>query len=219
MYSLELCGGTHVRQTGDIGVFITMGDSASSAGVRRIEALTGDAAFAHLSAQSSALAEVATELKSQPDDVPARVKALLEERKSLSNVVAQLRRQLAMANGSGGVGGSKTRKVGNTTFLAQILNGVSGKELPSLIDEHKSQLGSGAVLLLSETDGKVAICAGVTDDLTGSLSAVDLVKAAVPFLGGKGGEGRPDMARGGGNDLSHSKDAIKAADAIIEGAQ
>ena len=219
VYSLELCGGTHVRQTGDIGMFITMGESASSAGVRRIEALTGDAAFAHLSAQSSALAEVASELKCQSNDVPERVKALLEERKSLSNEVAQLRRQLAMASGSGGVGSSKTRKVGNTAFYSQVLNGVPGKELPSLIDDHKSQLGSGAVLLLAETDGKVAICAGVTDDLTGSLSAVDLVQAAVPFLGGKGGGGRPDMARGGGNDLSHAEDAIMAAEAIIEGAQ
>ena len=219
VYSLELCGGTHVRQTGDIGMFITMGDSASSAGVRRIEALTGDAAYTHLSAQSSALAAVAAELKSQPADVPDRVKLLLEERKSLSNEVAQLRRQLAMAGGSGGTGGSNARKIGQISFVAQVLSGVSGKDLPSLIDEHKSQLGSGAVLLLAEGDGKVAVCAGVTEDLTASLSAVDLVQAAVPLLDGKGGGGRPDMARGGGSDLSGADEAIKAAEAIIEGAQ
>jgi alanyl-tRNA synthetase len=219
VYSLELCGGTHVRQTGDIGMFITLGDSASSAGVRRIEALTGDAAYAHLSTQSSALAAAAAELKSQPADVPDRVKLLLEERKSLSNEVAQLRRQLAMAGGSGGTGGSNARKIGQISFVAQVLSGVSGKDLPSLIDEHKSQLGSGAVLLLAEGDGKVAVCAGVTEDLTANLSAVDLVQAAVTLLGGKGGGGRPDMARGGGSDLSGADEAIKAAEAIIEGAQ
>ena len=219
LYSLELCGGTHVRQTGDIGIFITISESASSAGVRRIEALTGDAAFAHLSGQSSALAEVALELKSQPNDVPERVKNLLEERKSLSGEVAQLRRQLALAGGYGRVGGSEARKIGNTSFVAQLLKGVSGKELPSLIDEYKSQLGSGAVLLLAEANGKVAICAGVTDDLIDILSAVDLVQAAVPLLGGEGGGGRPDMARGGGSDLTRADDAIKAAEAIIEGVQ
>ncbi|MGB1753053.1 MAG: DHHA1 domain-containing protein, partial [Paracoccaceae bacterium] len=169
--------------------------------------------------QSSALAAAAAELKSQPADVPDRVKLLLEERKSLSNEVAQLRRQLAMAGGSGGTGGSNARKIGQISFVAQVLSGVSGKDLPSLIDEHKSQLGSGAVLLLAEGDGKVAVCAGVTEDLTASLSAVDLVQAAVTLLGGKGGGGRPDMARGGGSDLSGADEAIKAAEAIIEGAQ
>ncbi len=143
----------------------------------------------------------------------------MEERKSLSNELAQLRRQLAMAGNSGGVGGSETRKIGNTMFVAQILKNVYGKDLPSIIDEHKSQLGSGAVLLLAEADGKIAVCAGVTDDLTDKLSAVDLVQAAVPLLGGKGGGGRPDMARGGGWDLTRADDAIKAAQVIIEGAQ
>ncbi|MDA7424231.1 alanine--tRNA ligase [Thalassococcus lentus] len=214
-YSLELCGGTHVRQTGDIGLFVTLGDSASSAGVRRIEALTGPEAFAYLSEQDHRLAEVAGELKTQAAEVPARVKALLDERKALANEVAQLRRELAMAGGAGQGGGAEAREVNGVSFVAQVLTGVSGKDLPSLIDEHKSRIGSGAVLLIADAGGKAAVAAGVTEDLTGSLSAVDLVKAAVVELGGKGGGGRPDMAQGGGKDAANADAAIKAAEAVI----
>ncbi len=216
-YSLELCGGTHVRQTGDIGVFVTLGDSASSAGVRRIEALTGAEAFAYLSGQDHRLAEVALELKTQAAEVPARVKALLDERKALSNEVAQLRRELAMAGGGGQGGGAEARDVGGVRFVAQLLSGVSGKDLPSLIDEHKQRLGSGAVLLIADAGGKAAVAAGVTEDLTGTVSAVDLVRAAVAELGGKGGGGRADMAQGGGRDAANADAAIKAAEAVIGG--
>lgn len=217
-YSLELCGGTHVRQTGEIGMFITTGDSASSAGVRRIEALTGEAAYQYLSGKTRALARTASELKAQPSDVPDRVKALLDERKTLSNEVAQLRRDLAMAGGSSdSAGESSSKTINGIGFIAQVLNGVSGKDLPALIDEYKSRLGSGAVLLLSDSDGKVAVCAGVTADLTDRLSAVDLVRAAVPEVGGAGGGGRADMARGGGNDISMADTAMSAAEAVIKG--
>ncbi|WP_171231614.1 alanine--tRNA ligase [Ruegeria sp. HKCCA4812] len=216
-WSIELCGGTHVRQTGDIGTFVILGDSASSAGVRRIEALTGDEAFRYLSAQDHRLAQVASELKAQPDDVVARVKSLLEERKSLQNEVAQLRRDLAMAGGSGQGGGAEARDVNGVKFIAQALSGVSGKDLPALIDEHKARLGSGAVLLIADTGGKAAVAAGVTEDLTGTVSAVDLVKAAVVELGGKGGGGRPDMAQGGGRDASNADSAIKAAEQVLGG--
>ncbi|MEM8579728.1 MAG: alanine--tRNA ligase, partial [Pseudomonadota bacterium] len=216
-YSLELCGGTHVAQTGDIGVFVTLGDSASSSGVRRIEALTGAAAFAYLSQQDHRLAETATALKAQPGDVPARVKALLDERKTLQNEVAQLRRELAMAGGAQSTTGPEAEEVAGVSFLAQALNGVSGKDLPSLIDEHKSRMGSGAILLIADTGGKAAVAAGVTDDLTETVSAVDLVRAAVEALGGKGGGGRPDMAQGGGKDIAQAEAAIQAAKAVIGG--
>ena len=218
-YSLELCGGTHVTQTGEIGMFVTTGDSASSAGVRRIEALTGQAAYEYLMAQNTALALAAAELKSPLSDVPERVKALLDERKSLSNELAQLRRELALSGGASNGGGVDVKDIGGIGFVAQVLPGVSGKELPSLIDEHKTRLKSGAVLLISDADGKVAVCAGVTKDLTESLSAVDLVRAAVPLLGGAGGGGRPDLARGGGNDITGAEAAIAAAQQILEGAR
>jgi alanyl-tRNA synthetase len=215
-YSLELCGGTHVRQTGDIGAFVLLGDSASSAGVRRIEALTGQPALDYLRAQDMRLAEIAIDLKAPAADAPARVKALLEERKALSNEVAQLRRELAMSGGSG-QGGAEAETVNDMSFIAQVLTGVSGKDLPALIDEHKARIGSGAVLLIADAGGKAAIAAGVTDDCKDKVSAVDLVKAAVVELGGKGGGGRPDMAQGGGKDVSNADAAIAAAKKVLEG--
>ena len=214
-YSLELCGGTHVRHTGDIGAFVTLGDSASSAGVRRVEALTGQAALDYLRGQDHLLAETAVELKAQASDVPARVKALLEDRKALAAEVAQLRRDLAM--GGGGASGPEAEDVNGTAFLAQVLNGVTGRDLPPLIDEHKARMGSGAVLLIADADGKVAVAAGVTDDKIGTVNAVDLVKAAVVELGGKGGGGRPDMAQGGAKDASNADAAIAAAKAVMGG--
>ncbi len=213
-YSLELCGGTHVRQTGDIGAFVTLGDSASSSGVRRIEALTGQAAMDYLRAQDHRLAEVALSLKARPEEVADRVKALQDERKALQNEVAQLRREVAMGGGAAEV---SDKDVGGVAFFAQALQGVSGKDLPALIDEHKSRMGSGAVLLIADTGGKAAVAAGVTADLTEKLSAVDLVRAAVAELGGKGGGGRPDMAQGGGQDASNADAAIAAAEKIIGG--
>ncbi len=215
-YSLELCGGTHVRQTGDIGAFVLLSDSASSAGVRRIEALTGIDAMRHLKSQSNTLSAIAADLKSNAGDVSARVKSLIDERKALANEVAQLRRELAMAGGSGGAGAAEAQDVNGVPFLAQVLSGVSGKDLPALIDEHKTRLGSAAILLIADTGGKVAVAAGVTDDLTARVSAVDLVKAAVPELGGKGGGGRPDMAQGGGSDATQADAAIAAAKAAVQ---
>ena len=213
-YSIELCGGTHVQRTGDIGVFVTLGDSASAAGVRRIEALTGEAAFRYLSDQDHRLAEVATALKAQPGDVIDRVKALQDERKALVAEVADLRRQVAM----GGGGASHSIEVVNGVKLsAQVLSGVSGKDLPPLIDEIKNDIGSGIVLLLADTGGKAAVAAGVTSDLTDTHSAVDLVRVAVAELGGKGGGGRPDMAQGGGASIDNADAAIVAVKAKLEG--
>ncbi|MBR9651837.1 alanine--tRNA ligase [Thalassovita aquimarina] len=214
-YSIELCGGTHVKQTGDIGICVILGDSASSAGVRRIEALTGQAALDYLHDQAETLGAVSAALKAQPAEVADRVEALLAERKALANEVAQLRRELAMAGGAGQGAGPEARDVNGVKFLAQVLTGVSGKDLPALIDEHKARLGSGAVLLIADTGDKVAVAAGVTKDLTDKVSAVDLVRAAVPELGGKGGGGRPDMAQGGGKDAAKAEAAIKAAEATL----
>ena len=218
-YSIELCGGTHVRRTGDIGVFVTVGETASSAGVRRIEALTGAAAFDYLSAQERHLTDAAVELKSRPEDVAVRVRALQDERKALTAEVAQLRRELAMGGGTGAKAeGSEWREIGGVKFLARVLEGVSGKDLPPLIDAQKAQVGSGAILLIADAGGKAAVAAGVTEDLTGRISAVELVRVAVAELGGKGGGGRPDLAQGGGKDVANAEAAIKAAEkTILEG--
>ena len=212
-YSLELCGGTHVTRTGDIGAFVTLGDAASSAGVRRIEALTGRAAMDYLRAQDQRLVEVALALKAQPQEVPERVKSLLDERKALANEVAQLRRELAMGGGKGN--GADIREINGIQFYPQVVSGVTGKDLPALVDALKTQIGSGAVLVIADTGGKAAVAAGVTADLTARLSAVDLARAAAEALGGRGGGGRPDMAQAGGSDPSKSDAAITAAEAVI----
>jgi alanyl-tRNA synthetase len=216
-WSLELCGGTHVRQTGDIGLCVLLGDSASSAGVRRVEALTGETARTYLVEQESRLAEVADAVKAPRAEVVDRVRSLVEERKSLQAEIAQLRRNLAMAGGAEGGAGANPRDVNGVPFLAQVLSGVTGKDLRGLIDEHKTRIGSGAVLLIADTGGKAAVAAGVTEDMVGKVSAIDLVKAAVVELGGVGGGGRPDMAQGGAKDVANADAAIKAAEAAIGG--
>ncbi len=215
-YSLELCGGTHVAQTGEIGGFVILSDSASSAGVRRVEALTGAAASAHLAQQSAVVAGLASALKAPMPDLERRVAALLDERKTLANEVAQLRRELALAGGAGQGDAPQAKEVNGVAFLGQVVSGVSGKDLPALIDSHKASIGSVAVLLIADLGGKVAVCAGVSSDLLDRISAVDMVKAAVPLLGGKGGGGRPDMAQGGGSDISNAAQAIDAVEALLQ---
>jgi alanyl-tRNA synthetase len=206
-----------VRQTGDIGLFVALGDSASSAGVRRIEALTGPAAFEYLAEQDRRMAALAQEVNATPAEVLDRVRALKDERRKLENEVAQLRQQLALAGG-GSSTGPAVETINGIPFLAQSLTGVNGKDLAGLIDAHKGRMGSGAILLIADADGKAAVAAGVTDDLTSRVSAVDLVRAAVEKLGGKGGGGRPDFAQGGGKDPSQAHDAIAAAEAVLKGA-
>ena len=213
-YSLELCGGTHVRQLGEIGAFVCLGDAASSAGVRRIEALTGQAALDHLRGQDRMLATAAATLKAPATDVADRIKALMDERKALANEVAQLRRELAM--GGGGKAVAAVEVVNGVPFQAQVLQGVTGKDLPALIDEMKAAMGSGAILLIADAGGKAAVAAGVTSDLTDQISAVDLLRAATPELGGKGGGGRPDMAQGGGASAENADAAIAAAKKVLE---
>ncbi|CAM3083363.1 alanine--tRNA ligase [Paracoccus nototheniae] len=209
-YSLELCGGTHVARTGDMGAFALLGDSASSAGVRRIEALTGQAALDHLRDADRRLTEIAGILKSQAADVVNRVRALADERKALANEVAQLKRQMAMG------GGDAAEEIAGIKFLSRTVEGVGGKELGALVDEMKAQLGSGVVLVLAQADGKATVAAGVTPDLTARLSAVALVQAATAALGGKGGGGRPDRAQGGAPNLDAADTAIADARKLIE---
>ena len=213
-YSVELCGGTHVRATGDIALFKIVSESAVSSGVRRIEALTGREALKHLAQQGQTLSEVAQVLKTPVSEVLERVKALAEERRRLANEVAQLKRDIAMGGSSGGAG-AQAVEVAGVKFQGQVLKGVTGKDLPALIDQIKGQIGSGAVLLIAETGGKAAVAAGVTDDLKDKVSAVDLLRAAVAELGGKGGGGRADMAQGGAASADNAEAAIKAAEAVL----
>ncbi|WP_296425708.1 alanine--tRNA ligase [Yoonia sp.] len=213
-YSLELCGGTHVRQLGEIGTFVVLGDSASSAGVRRIEALTGQAALDHLRAQDARLTQTAATLKAPAAEVVDRVKTLLDERKALANEVAQLRRELAMGGGAKTAGPAAV--INGVAFQAQVLAGVTGKDLPALIDEMKSAMGSGVVVLIADTGDKAAVAVGVTSDMTDRVSAVDILRAVTPELGGKGGGGRADMAQGGGASTANADAAIAAAKTLLE---
>jgi len=213
-YSLELCGGTHVARLGEIGAFLLLSDSASSAGVRRIEALTGEGALAYVAEQQKLLADVAAVLKAPATELADRARALLDERRKLENEVATLRRELAMGGKSGG---PEAREINGVKLIAQVMQGVSGKDLPGLIDEMKARIGSGAVLLIADTGAKPAVAAGVTADLTDRLSAVTLVKAAAEALGGKGGGGRPDMAQAGGADITLADQAIAAVETVIGG--
>jgi alanyl-tRNA synthetase len=214
-YSMELCGGTHVTATGDIGLLVVTGESASSAGVRRIEALTGAPALAHLNAQDRALIEVANVLKTRPDEAALRARVLLDERKALQAEVAELRKQIALGGGSEAA--VDLKEINGVKLIAQALTGVLPKDLRGLVDEHKKALGSGAVLLITDAGGKAAVAAGVTEDMLDRVSAVAMVQAAAVALGGKGGGGRPDMAQAGGPDPSKAPEAIAAVEALIGG--
>ena len=214
-YSLELCGGTHVAQLGDIGVFKLVSEGASASGVRRIEALTGKGALAYIDGRENALDSAAGVLKTTPELLPERVKALLDERKAMQVELDNLRKQLAMAGG--GQAQVSAKEVGGKPFVAQVLSGVSGKDLRGLIDEHKARIGSGVVLLIADTGDRAAVAAGVTDDLSGETSAVEIVRIAAEMLGGKGGGGRPDMAQAGGASAKNAEEAIAAVEKLLEG--
>ena len=222
-WSVELCGGTHVRRTGDIGVIKVTAESASAAGVRRIEALTADGARAHLAQQDARMRELAAALRTKPEEVVERVKALLEERKQLERQLGDAKRQLALGGGASGNGAAApaeaaVRTVGKVKLMARAVQGLNPKDLRGLIDDGKRQVGSGIVAIVGVTeDGKAGLAVGVTDDLTGTYSAVDLVKAGAQALGGKGGGGRPDMAQAGGPDGSKAQAALDAIEARLAG--
>ncbi|KQW28691.1 alanine--tRNA ligase [Rhizobium sp. Root274] len=214
-YSTELCGGTHVNATGDIGLVRLIGESAVGAGVRRIEALTGDAARAYLAEQDERMKALAASLKVQPADVVARVEALVEERRKLEKELADAKRKLAM--GGGGAGSAEAPKVVNgVNFIGRVVEGVDAKDLKGMADEAKSGLESVVVLLIAVSeDGKASAVVSVSPDLTARLSAVDLVRVASAALGGKGGGGRPDMAQAGGPDGAQAEAAIAAVEAAL----
>jgi alanyl-tRNA synthetase len=215
IYSLELCGGTHVLRTGDIGLVKVLSDSGSAAGVRRLEALAGEAARAYLGEQDRRVAELASLLKTTPADLTARVEALVEDRRKLEKELTDARKALAMGGG-GSSGQSDVEEVNGTKFMGRLLKGVSPQDLKSLADDGKKKLESGVVVLAAVSeDGKGAIVAGVTDDLKAKYNAVDLVKIGAAIMGGKGGGGRPDMAQAGGPDGGKAGEAIAAIRAAI----
>ncbi|MDF3062297.1 MAG: alanine--tRNA ligase [Microvirga sp.] len=216
-FSVELCGGTHVERTGDIGVIAVLSEGAVAAGVRRLEAMTGDAARRHLAGQSRKLQEVAGLLKTPLEEVPERLAALLDERRKLERELGEARRKLAMGGGTGG--GDPIRDIGGVKLMARAVSGVEMRDLKSLADEGKKRLGSGVVAIVGvANDGKAGIVVGVTDDLTPKLDAVSLVRAGAEKLGGKGGGGRRDMAQAGGPDGDQADAALAAVEAALAAA-
>ncbi|HAU28933.1 MAG TPA: alanine--tRNA ligase [Rhodospirillaceae bacterium] len=205
-YSIELCGGTHVRRTGDIGLMKIVAETAVAAGVRRIEAVTGAGAFDWLTQRNGQLERVAGLLKTSPAEAVARVAGLMDEKKKLTMENADLRRKAA----TGGASGPASRKVGNVSFVGEVLEGVSAKDLKPMADELKAKIGSGVVALVAVSEGKASLVVAVTPDLTARFSAVDLVKAGSEALGGTGGGGRPDMAQAGGPNAGDAGKAIEA---------
>ena len=217
-YSVELCGGTHVRATGDIGIFRIISESAVSSGVRRIEAMTGEGARQWLVGREEALKAAASVIRATPEEVPARLSALLDERRRLERELADAKKALALGGGNAGGGAAQADEtIGDVTFAGQVLDGLDPKELRPLLDAAKQRIGSGVAAIIAVNDGKASIAAAVTDDLTARFSAVDLVRAGVETLGGKGGGGRPDMAQGGGPDGSKASEALAAVKAVLAG--
>ncbi len=210
-WSVELCGGTHVKRTGDIGLVRVVAEAASASGVRRIEALTADSARQYLADQDRRLREAAALLKIRPEEVVDRVKALVEERKVLERQLADARRQAAMGGGGSDGAASAVKEIGGTKYLALNVSGVDMKDLKSLADEGRAKVGSGVVAVANASaDGKLGIVVAVTKDLTEKFNAVDLVRLASEKSGGKGGGGRPDMAQAGGPDASRAAEALDA---------
>ncbi|MGI9351113.1 MAG: alanine--tRNA ligase [Rhizobiaceae bacterium] len=209
-YSLELCGGTHVSNTGEIGLIHVLGESAVAAGVRRIEALTGEAALQYLGEQEQRVKEIAAALKVPPQDAAARVAQLMDERKKLERELAEARKQLALGGGDRGEADT-VQDIKGIKFMGRVVENIAARELKGLVDDAKQSIGSGVVAIagISE-DGKAGIVVGVTEDLTNRLSSVDLVRLAAACVGGKGGGGRPDMAQAGGPEGSRASDAIEA---------
>jgi alanyl-tRNA synthetase len=223
-WSVELCGGTHVRRTGDIGLISVTGESAVSSGVRRIEALTGNHARKHANDSIALAKSAASELRTTLDEMPARIAALMEERKKLERDLSEARKKLAMGGGAAASSGAAAvaagvREVGNVKLMARAVEGIEMKDLKSLADDGKKQLGSGVVAIVGVTeDGKAGVVVGVTSDLIARFNAVDLVRVASEALGGKGGGGRPDMAQAGGPDGAKADAALSAIEKAMAGA-
>ncbi len=211
-WSIELCGGTHVRRTGDIGYFRIVSEAAVGAGVRRLEAVTGGAAEAVVAETQSRLHEAAGALRTSPSEVPARIEALLDTQRKLERQIADLQRKLATGGGEAAV-----EEVNGVKLAARNLGEVPARDLKGLADTIGKQLGSGVVALVSTMDGKASIVVAVSSDLTGRFNAVDLVRAASAAVGGKGGGGRPDMAQAGGPNGNQADEALAAVRRALAG--
>ncbi len=217
-FSVELCGGTHVNRTGDIGLVSIVSEGAVAAGVRRLEAMTGEVARKYRAEESRRLRDLAGLLKVPSQDAAPRLEALLEERKKLERDLADARKKIAMGGNSSGGAASDVRDINGVKFLGKAVSGVDMRDLKSLADEGKKQVGSGVVAIIATgEDGKAGLVVGVTADLTGRFSAVDLVRAGSEKLGGKGGGGRPDMAQAGGPDGAKAGEALEAIAALLQG--
>jgi len=213
-FSVELCGGTHVRRTGDIGFFKIVSESAVASGVRRIEAVTGAAAEAYVAQEAALLHQAANALRISATDLPARLTSLLEERRKLERELSDARRAAASGNGAQK---PAAKDLGGVKFAGRAIENVPAKELKSLADDLKREIGSGVIALVASSDGKASLVVGVTEDLTPRFNAVDLVRVGAEALGGKGGGGRPDMAQAGGPDPSRAAAALAAIErAIVE---
>ncbi len=216
-YSVELCGGTHVTRLGDIALFKIIGEGAVSAGVRRIEVMTGEAARGYLESQAALARNAAVTLKVTPDDLAARLEALVSERKKLERELAEAKKALALGGGARAEdAGDDIQTIAGVNFIGRALDGVAPKDLRGLIDQAKKKMGSGVAAFIGVNDGKAAVAVGVTGDLVDKLSAVELVRIGAEAVGGKGGGGRPDMAQAGGPDGAAAPGAVKAIAAAIE---
>ncbi|MQP65573.1 alanine--tRNA ligase [Niveispirillum sp. SYP-B3756] len=215
-FSVELCGGTHVRRTGDIGLFKVVSEGAVAAGIRRVEALTGAGALAYLEQQEGRLLEAAQALKVPAGEVVAKVTALVDERRKLEKELAELRRQVALGGGGGGTA-SEVKQINGLGFIGRVVADLPAKDLKPFADELKKQVGTGVVVAIAVADGKASVVVGVTEDAVAKVSAVDLVRVAAGAMGGKGGGGRPDMAQAGGPDGDKAADAIAAVEAALAG--
>lgn len=213
-FSVELCGGTHVMRTGDIGTFKITSESAVASGVRRLEAVTGQAAIDYSAIQEEYLLEAVAVLKTTPNGLTERIKTLMLDRKAAEKEISELRKKLALG-GAGSSGNSDIREIGDVKFIGQVLKDVPAKDLRGLADEAKTRLGSGVVALIGVNEGKAAVLTAVTDDLKDRINAVDLVRAGAAAVGGKGGGGRPDMAQAGGPDGSKADAALKDIEKLI----
>jgi alanyl-tRNA synthetase len=215
-WSIELCGGTHVKRTGDIGIISVVGESAVGAGVRRIEALTGNAARRNANNFISIVRTTASTLHTKPESVVEQLQRIVEDRKQFERELTDAKKKLAMSGGSKNDGADGLRTVGDIKLMARAVEGIDLKDLRSLADEGKKKVGSGVVAIVGVTDdGKAGVVVGVTNDLVARFNAVDLVKKGAEVLGGKGGGGRPDMAQAGGPDGSKANAALAAIEAAL----
>jgi alanyl-tRNA synthetase len=214
-FSTELCGGTHVRRTGDIGLFMIVGEGAVAAGIRRIDALTGKAAVDYVAERERMLTEAADTLKVQPAELPARIASMMDERRKLERELADARRALALGGGSAKANGDGAKDINGIKLATRMLEGVPARELKSLADDLKKQIGSGVIAIVATHEGKAANLVAVTDDLAKRFDARELVKAGVAALGGQGGGGRADMAQGGGPAVDKAAAALEAIEQAI----